>query len=232
MYRIKLQSGEESEFSSFEELSFSIVSGIIGPDDEIYHARASKWLPIGSHPDYKRAIAQAPPPSPAMPSGSPASPPGGVASHDPPDEEEAGQDLITLLDLEELTAFTKETKSNGKLLIEEPLIQRQLADLWVDLNILRFLSYRVVSLQAQKLVPNYEASIVKVFNSEYGQKLARAGLHMMGLYGQLEPESKYARLAGGFARSYVTSVGATIAAGTSEIQRSIIATRGLGLPRG
>lgn len=104
MYRIKLQSGEESEFGSFEELCFGIVSGIIGPDDEIYHARASKWLPIQTHPDYKRAVAQAPPPSPAMASQSSASPVGGVGSHGPPDEE-AGQDLMTLLDLEELTAF-------------------------------------------------------------------------------------------------------------------------------
>ncbi len=138
----------------------------------------------------------------------------------------------SLRTLEDLTEFTKETKSNGKLLIEEPLIRRRIADLWIDLNILRFLSYRVVSLQAQKLVPNYEASIVKVFNSEYAQKLAMAGLNTLGLYGQLEPESKYARLYGQFGRSYVTSVGLTIAAGTSEIQRSIIATRGLGLPRG
>ncbi len=104
MYRIKLQSGEESEFGSFEELCFGIVSGIIGPDDEIYHARASKWLPIQTHPDYKRAVAQAPPPSPAMASQSSASPVDGLGSHDPPDEE-AGQDLVTLLDLEELTAF-------------------------------------------------------------------------------------------------------------------------------
>lgn len=104
MYRIKLQSGEESEFNSFEELCFGIVSGIIGPDDEIYHARAAKWLPIETHPDYKKAAAQAPPPSPAMASQSSAPPPGEIASHQPP-EAEAGQDLMTLLDLEELTAF-------------------------------------------------------------------------------------------------------------------------------
>jgi alkylation response protein AidB-like acyl-CoA dehydrogenase len=54
----------------------------------------------------------------------------------------------------------------------------------------------------------------------------------MGLYGQLREGSKYSRLRGRFARTYVTSVGATIAAGTSEIMRGIIATRGLGLPRG
>ena len=54
----------------------------------------------------------------------------------------------------------------------------------------------------------------------------------MGLYGQVAEGSKHARLQGRFARTYVTSVGTTIAAGTSEIQRGIIAGRGLGLPRG
>ena len=134
--------------------------------------------------------------------------------------------------LEELTAFTKETKANGKLLFELPLVRHQLSGLWIELTLSRFLSYRVVSLQERGLVPNHEASIVKVFNSEYSQRLARAGLQILGLYGQLQPESPYARLRGRFERSYVSSIGATIAAGTSEIQRGIIATRGLGLPRG
>ena len=134
--------------------------------------------------------------------------------------------------LEQLTAFTKETKVNGSFLLDQPLVRHTLADLWIELSLVRFLSYRVVSLQARGLVPNYEASIVKVFNSEYNQRLARAGLHTLGLYGQLQPDSPYARLRGRFERSYLTSVGATIAAGTSEIQRNIIATRGLGLPRG
>jgi len=59
-----------------------------------------------------------------------------------------------------------------------------------------------------------------------------AGLHILGLYGKLEPDSKHARLQGEFGRSYLTSVGSTIAADTTEIQKNIIATRGLGLPRG
>ena len=133
--------------------------------------------------------------------------------------------------LEQLTAFAKETKVNGSSLLDRPLVRHTLADLWIELSLVRFLSYRVVSLQARGLVPNYEASIVKVFNSEYNQRLARAGLHTLGLYGQLQPESPYARLRGRFERSYLTTVGSTIAAGTSEIQRNIIATRGLGLPR-
>ena len=129
--------------------------------------------------------------------------------------------------LDELLAFLRETKVDG-----QPTVRHRVADLWVEYNLVRFLSYRVVSLQSQGIVPNYEASVAKVFNSEYNQRLSRAGLQMLGLYGQLEPESPYARLRGRFERSYLTSTGSTIAAGTSEIQRNIIATRGLGLPRG
>ncbi|MCH7837320.1 MAG: acyl-CoA dehydrogenase family protein [Chloroflexi bacterium] len=133
--------------------------------------------------------------------------------------------------LEELTAFARETKVNGGRLQDLPLVRNKLAELWIELNISKFLSYRVVTLQERGLMPNHEASIVKVFNSEYGQRLSRAGLHMLGLYGQLHPESPYARLRGRFERWYLISTAITIAAGTSEIQRNIIATRGLGLPR-
>ena len=52
------------------------------------------------------------------------------------------------------------------------------------------------------------------------------------MYGQLLPETgDLAPLGGELARGYLSSVSATIAAGTSEIQRNLIATRGLGLPR-
>jgi alkylation response protein AidB-like acyl-CoA dehydrogenase len=133
--------------------------------------------------------------------------------------------------LEELTAFAKETRWNGGSLLDRPAIRHRLADLWVDITVTRLLSYRVVSMQEQGIVPNHEASIVKVFNSELNQRIGRAGVDVLGLHGQLDTDSPHARLHGRFERLYMTSVGSTIAAGTSEIQRNIIATRGLGLPR-
>ena len=81
-------------------------------------------------------------------------------------------------------------------------------------------------------MPNMEASMGKAFGTELQQNVAKVGMDILGLYGQLAPDSKYAALQGRVQQSYMTTVSATIAAGTSEIQRNIIATRGLGLPRG
>ena len=82
------------------------------------------------------------------------------------------------------------------------------------------------------MVPNMEASINKTFGTEMINQLYTFAMKMMGLYGQLDPESKWAPLKGRIENSYLRSFGSLVAAGTSEIQRNVIATRGLGLPRG
>jgi len=87
-----------------------------------------------------------------------------------------------------------------------------------------FAGKEVVALDA-------EASISKVFGSEVSQRLARAGINIMGLYGMLFEGSKWATLEAKMQTLYLSSVSFTIGAGTSEIQRNIIATRGLNLPR-
>ena len=87
-------------------------------------------------------------------------------------------------------------------------------------------------MQGQGLVPKMESSMGKFFGTELQQKIARTGMEILGLYGQLGPDSKYARLQGRIQQSYMTTVSATLAAGTSEIPRNIIPTPGLGLPRG
>ena len=110
-------------------------------------------------------------------------------------------------------------------------VKAKLAELAIENQVGRYLSLRVASMQERGQIPNYESSAAKVYHSEYGQRLAGAGVSILGLYGVLDEESKHARLRGRFARTYLTSTGVTIAAGTSEIQRGIIAQRGLGLSR-
>jgi alkylation response protein AidB-like acyl-CoA dehydrogenase len=111
------------------------------------------------------------------------------------------------------------------------LARMELADRFIEVKIAILLSYRIASMQAAGLIPNMEASITKLFASELSQRIAKTASHLGGLQGALGPNSAYALMDGRIERMYRTQVGSTLAGGTSEIQRNIIAQRGLGLPR-
>ncbi len=115
--------------------------------------------------------------------------------------------------------------------LANPLVRHKLAQMAVECEVARWLAYRVTSMQASGMVPNHEASISKAFGSELTQRLARTLVEIHGLYGQLRRASTRARLVGRPSDSYLGTVSLTILAGSSEIQRNVIATRGLGLPR-
>jgi alkylation response protein AidB-like acyl-CoA dehydrogenase len=131
--------------------------------------------------------------------------------------------------LERLVAFARD---DPRLLRSNSQLRLRLVDRAVELDAGTCLAYRIPWMQSQGLIPNYESSVSKLYGSELVQRVALTGIQLLGLYGQLEPGSPRALLKGRLERGYVTSVAATIAAGTSEIQRNVIATRGLGLPRG
>ena len=134
--------------------------------------------------------------------------------------------------LEDLVQFCKTNQKNGRLLSEDPIFRRELADLAVQIETTRLMCYNVAWMQSKDLIPNMEASITKAYGTEMINRLYGLGVKIMGIHGQLEPESKWAPLAGRIENAWLRSFGGMVAAGTSEIQRSVIATRGLGLPRG
>ena len=76
------------------------------------------------------------------------------------------------------------------------------------------------------------ASVAKLFNSEMTQRIAALHLKLLGLYANLWDPQREEAQHGAAAQRYLNAVSSTIGGGTSEIQRNIIATRGLGLPRG
>ena len=133
--------------------------------------------------------------------------------------------------LETLVKYAKETERNGKPLSEDPIVRHKLAERKIEIEVSRWLSYQVAWMQSQDMVPNAEASMSKLFGTELTQKVASTGMDILGMTGQLSKGSKWAPLQGYIQRLSLSSVSSTIAAGTSEIQRDIIARRGLGLPR-
>jgi alkylation response protein AidB-like acyl-CoA dehydrogenase len=112
-------------------------------------------------------------------------------------------------------------------------VQRQeLADRFIEAEVAHMLSLRVLSMQDRQLVPNHEASVVKVYSTELNQRTARTAIKLLGLHGQLGHGSVAAPAEGQWLHQYLRTVANSIEGGSSEIQRNIIATRGLGLPRG
>ena len=131
---------------------------------------------------------------------------------------------------EELVTFVKETKVDGTTLGKNPIIRQKLAEIAIELEAASLLYYQLAYILDKGEVPNYQASMEKLVGTEVSQHLTNAGMQIMGLYGQLQRDSKWAPLHGKMEHRYRWSIIETVYAGTSEIQRNIIALRGLGLP--
>lgn len=139
----------------------------------------------------------------------------------------AAYDRIYQLILE----YAQEKQVNGRPLSKDPLIRQKLAQLAIELEANRLLYYRLAHMLDKGQVPNYQASMQKLFATEVAQHIANTGMEVLGPFGQLKKGSKGSVLEGIMEQIYRTSVVETIYAGTSEIQRGIIALRGLELPR-
>ena len=113
-----------------------------------------------------------------------------------------------------------------------PTLRGLFADRVIDAEVGMLFSFRISSLQARGQIPNMEASVAKLFNSEMTQRIAQLHLKLLGLYGNLWDPDREEGQRGVAVQRYVGAVASTIGGGTSEIQRNIIATRGLALPRG
>jgi alkylation response protein AidB-like acyl-CoA dehydrogenase len=140
-------------------------------------------------------------------------------------------------DLEQLVEFCKETKRKGKSLAEDPIIRSRLAQLAIEIEAGRSMAYRIAWIQETKGItamasPEFAAlaSASKVYGSELGQRLTYTANQIMGLYGQFRRGSKWAPFSGKWDHGYELACGMNIAAGSSEIQRLIIAWS-LGLPK-
>ena len=107
----------------------------------------------------------------------------------------------------------------------------KLADHRIELEAGRWLAYRVAWMQDRGEVPNYEASASKMFATEVAQRVTETSINALGLGGNLSLMSRRAPIEGRANFGYLLTRHWTISAGTSEIQRNVIAQRGLGLPR-
>ncbi len=130
--------------------------------------------------------------------------------------------------LELLADYLRENNVGGGY---KDILRHRIADLWIANETGRLLSYRTAWMQETGRMANYEASVIKVLATELAQQITNFGVNLIGPRGALDPESKHAAFNGIFEKGHLSNVSPTIYSGSSEIQRNIIATRGLGLPR-
>ncbi len=122
-------------------------------------------------------------------------------------------------------------RAQGRLW-DDARTRQRLAQLRIEFEVARLLLYRAVQMHGRGEEFRAQAAMVKLFNTELVQRLYQTGMALLGPYAALREGSRRALWSGSIAHAYVSAVQETIGAGTSEVQREIIALRGLGLPRG
>jgi alkylation response protein AidB-like acyl-CoA dehydrogenase len=133
--------------------------------------------------------------------------------------------------LTELIRYVRSAEGRGFLRQDEGTsIRRELARRYTEIRVLYNLARYTVSRQAAGEVPGYEASVNQLFGAELHQRLARTGARVFGDYARLWQHAD-APMNAAFTHLRQDAVAATFLGGTAEIQRNVIATRGLHLPR-
>ena len=119
----------------------------------------------------------------------------------------------------------------GGYAIDEPVIRQKLARSVVNLELMRLLCLRSLSKMSKGGPPGAESSMMKLYWSHIAQELFETALDTLGPLAPLTEGDALSPESGRFQLSFLHSRAFTIYSGSSEIQRSIIGERLLGLPK-
>ena len=133
---------------------------------------------------------------------------------------------------QDLVGFARESAHGRASMAARPSLKHELADRAIEARVESLICYRIISMQDRGEIPNREASIAKLYSSELDVRLATTAMHLAGTHALLTARDQGESMGGRFGRFYMHSTTSPIGGGTSEVQRNIIAMRGLGLPRG
>lgn len=135
-------------------------------------------------------------------------------------------------ELEALKRLAAETLRDGRPALETPQLRRDIARLAVDSHVLKLKSYRALTNALRGGPPGPEGSSTKLHWSESHQKLLGLAVEVLGERALAGPEPTSADpQASAWVRDYLWSRAETILAGTSEVQRNILAEQMLGMPK-
>ncbi len=134
--------------------------------------------------------------------------------------------------VERLAALAKTVELGGRPAWEQAWVRQRLTELLIDCEAARYARLRTLTRMLKGLPPGPEGSILKLFGSELGVRIARFSTELLSTYGILGDPTVAVPDAPRWMNRVLSSRQYTIAGGTSEIQRNIIGERTLGLPKG
>jgi alkylation response protein AidB-like acyl-CoA dehydrogenase len=111
------------------------------------------------------------------------------------------------------------------------MVVDRLVDAYVQLRVLRLHNWRTLTRLARGEQPGPESSVVKLAWTDMTQTLSAVALDVLGDAAPLWTDAEANPQRGKWQRQWLWSKASSIAGGTSEIQRTIIGERILGLPR-
>ncbi len=133
--------------------------------------------------------------------------------------------------LQNLLRVARTRTRNGKPAAADPLIRQRLADLAIRVETMKLEAFRQLTDTLRKRPPGINASVNKLVTCELNHQLARAALEILGDYGWLGKKDPRVADAGTWPNDYMFALGLIIGGGTAQVQKNIIAERGLGMPR-
>lgn len=133
--------------------------------------------------------------------------------------------------LTEVTEWARETTVNGRRVIDEPWVKRRIAALTADVDVLQMLNFQVAWMATVGKQPFAEASALKAYGTTLGVRAAYELFEILGMGGQLCSGSKWVPLKGRIEHAIKFSLILIFGGGALEIQKNLIATLGLGMPR-
>jgi alkylation response protein AidB-like acyl-CoA dehydrogenase len=143
--------------------------------------------------------------------------------------ERGGRATVQHLGFErEYWELVETARKHGKT--TSPLVRQQLAWAFTQVQLMRFSGLRTLEQVAQGRPPGPEASVAKLFWSEYHKKLGEIAVGIEGTDALLRPDGENYPTTS-WQNVFLSSRAGTIYSGTSEIQRNIIGERALRLPK-
>jgi alkylation response protein AidB-like acyl-CoA dehydrogenase len=133
-------------------------------------------------------------------------------------------------ELDALLELSRRRSLDGPL-AADPVVRQELAQLAIEIEVLRVSAYLLVGEVMRTGKPGPSGSMLKLFWSELEQRLMQLATTLEGPYAVLDEDAPQAFDEGRWQYGVLWSRAASIYAGTSEVQRNIMSQRVLGLPR-